>query len=33
MSASSDPDQARHSVGPDLAPNWLQRISADDTVW
>ena len=26
-----DPDQARHSVGPDLGPNCLQRLSADDT--
>ena len=25
-----DPDQGRHSVGPDLGPNCLQRISADD---
>ena len=24
------PDQARHFVGPDLDPNYLQRISADD---
>ena len=26
-----DPDQARHYVGPDLGPNCLQRLSADDT--
>ena len=26
-----DPDQARHSVGLDLGPNCLQRLSADDT--
>ena len=26
-----DPDQARHFVGPDLGPNCLQRLSADDT--
>ena len=26
-----DPDQARHDVGPDLGPNYLQRLSADDT--
>ena len=26
-----DPDQARHIVGPDLDPNCLQRLSADDT--
>ena len=30
VSNSSDPDQARHSVGPDLDPNCLQRLSADD---
>ena len=30
---SLDPDQARHSVWPDLVPNCLQRLSssADDT--
>ena len=28
---SWDPDQARRSVGPDLVPNCLQRLSADDT--
>ena len=27
----SDQDQARHFVGPDLGPNCLQRLSADDT--
>ena len=27
---SLDPDQARRFVGPDLGPNCLQRISADD---
>ena len=26
-------DQARHSVGPDLGPNCLQMLSADDTSW
>ena len=26
-----DPDQPRHSFGPDLGPNCLQRLSADDT--
>ena len=26
-----DPDQDRHSVGPDLGPNCLQRLSTDDT--
>ena len=25
-----DPDQDGHSVGPDLDPNCLQRLSADD---
>ena len=30
MSNSLDPDQARHFVGPDLDPNCLQRLSADD---
>ena len=28
---SLDPDQARHFVGPDLGPNCLQKLSADDT--
>ena len=27
---SLDPDQDRHFVGPDLGPNCLQRLSADD---
>ena len=31
VSNSLDPDQARHSVRPDLGPNCLQRLSADDT--
>ena len=31
MSTSLDLDQARHFVGPDLGPNCLQRLSADDT--
>ena len=31
MSNSLDLDQARHFVGPDLVPNCLQRLSADDT--
>ena len=26
-----DPDQFRRFVGPDLGPNCLQRLSADDT--
>ena len=31
MSNSLDLDQARHCVGPDLVPNCLQRLSANDT--
>ena len=31
VSNSLDQDQARCSVGPDLGPNCLQRLSADDT--
>ena len=31
MSNSLDPDQARRFVGPDLGPNYLPRLSADDT--
>ena len=31
MSNNLDPDQDRHFVGPDLDPNCLQRLSADDT--
>ena len=31
MSNSLDPGQARQFVGPDLGPNCLQRLSADDT--
>ena len=31
MSNSLDSDQARINVGPDLVPNCLQIISADDT--
>ena len=31
MSNSLDPDQARRSVGPDLVPNCLQKLSADET--
>ena len=27
-----DPDQDRRSVGPDLGPNCLQRLSADNKV-
>ena len=29
MSNSLDPDQDRRSVGPDLGPDCLQRLSAD----
>ena len=31
VSDSLDPDQARHFGGPDLGPNCLQKLSADDT--
>ena len=31
MSNSLELDQARHFVGPDLGPNCLQRLSADDS--
>ena len=30
VSNDFDPDQARHFVGPDLGPNCLQRLSADN---
>ena len=30
VSNGFDPDQDRHSVGPDLVPNCLQGLSADD---
>ena len=30
VSNSLDPDQARHFVGPDLGPNCMQRLSADN---
>ena len=30
VSNGLDPDQDRHFVGPDLGPNYLQRLSADD---
>ena len=30
VSNSLDPDQDRHFVGPDLGPNCLQKLSADD---
>ena len=29
---SLDPDQDGHFVGPDLGPNYLQRLSPDDKV-
>ena len=32
VSNSFDLDQAQQSVGPDLGPNWLQRLSADERV-
>ena len=32
MSNSLDPDQDQHSVGPDLSPNCLQRLVANDLV-
>ena len=32
MSNSLDPDQARHSVGPDLDSNCLQRLSAEGKI-
>ena len=32
MSNSLDPDQAQQFVGPDLGPNCLQRLSADDPI-
>ena len=31
VSNGLDPDQAGHSVGPDLCPNCLQKLNADDT--
>ena len=31
MSNSLDPNQARRIVGPDLGPNCLPRLSANDT--
>ena len=30
VSNGLDPDQDRHSVGPDLGPNCLQRLKSDD---
>ena len=31
VSISLDPDQARRTVGPDLGPDCLQMLSAEDT--
>ena len=31
VSNSLEPDQARRFFGPDLGPNCLQKVSADDT--
>ena len=31
MSNSLDPDQAPHFVSPNLGPNYLQKLSSDDT--
>ena len=31
MSNRFDSDQARHIVGPDLGPNFLQRVAVYDT--
>ena len=30
VSNNLDPDQAQHFVGPDLVPNCLQKLSADN---
>ena len=32
VSNGLDPDQDRHFVGPDLGPNCLQRLSANDKI-
>ena len=32
MSNSLDPDDDQCSIGPDLGPNCLQRLSADDNI-
>ena len=32
VSTDLDPDQDQHSVGPDLGPNCLQKLSANDKV-
>ena len=31
VSNSLSPDQAQHFIGPDLGPNCLQKLTADDT--
>ena len=31
VSNSLDPDKDRHFLGPDLGPNYLQRLSAEGT--
>ena len=31
VSNGFDPDQAQRFVGPDLGPNCIQKLSADDT--
>ena len=28
-----DPDQVQHFVGSDLDPNYLQRLTAEDSNW
>ena len=33
LSNSLDPDKAQRFVGPDLGPNCLQRLSADNTLF
>ena len=33
VSNNLEPDQARRYVGPDLVPNYVERLSADDTSW
>ena len=32
MSNGLDPDQAKHSVWPDLGPTHLQKLSAEDKI-
>ena len=33
VSNSLDPDQDRHFVSPDLGPDFLQRLSADNKIF